>query len=77
MLAGDILARVAANVQRFLAAIRARRRWEARFGFALAPDGDLNAAFGGRTIWLDTPFGRLPFTRRGDIAPKSGVCVSF
>ena len=43
---------------------------------ALAPDSNLNTASGTRTIWLDTPFGRLPFTRQGDIAPKSGFGLS-
>ncbi len=72
VLAGKPPEAVAANIQRFLAAIRARRLWDARFGMALAPDSNLNTASGSRTIWLDTPFGRLPFIRQGDIAPKSG-----
>ena len=76
VLAGDVPPAVAANVQRFLRVIRARRRWEARFGVALAPDSNLNTASDSRTIWLDTPFGRLPFTRQGDVDPKSGIGVS-
>ena len=75
-LAGDMPAAAAANVQRFLRIIRARRRWEARFGVALAPDSNLNSASGNRTIWLDTPFGRLPFMQGRDSAPESGVGVS-
>ena len=67
---------MAANIDRFLDMIRARRRWQARFGAAIAPDSNLNAASGARTILLDTPFGRLPFTRRGDISPKSGLGLS-
>ena len=76
VLAGKPPAAVAANVQRFLGVMRARRRWEAHFGMAVAPDSNLNAASGDKTIWLDTIFGRLPFTRQGDIAPKSGLGVS-
>ena len=76
VLAGDVPPAVAANIQSFLNVIRARRRWEASFGMAVAPDSNLNAASGERTVFLDTPFGRLPFTRQGDIAPKSGLGVS-
>ena len=76
VLAGALPPAVVANVQRFLGLIRARRRWEARFGMALAPDSNLNTASGTRTIWLDTPFGRLPFTRSAETAPKSGFGVS-
>ena len=66
----------AANIQRYLGTIRARRRWEARFALALAPDSNLNTVSRARTIRLDTPSGRLPFTRSGDIAPKSGLGLS-
>ena len=76
VLAGDVPVAVAANVQRFLRAIRARRRWDARFGFALAPDSNLNTASENRTIYLDTPFGRLPFTLDESNARESGVGVS-
>ena len=77
VLAGGLPPTVAANVQRFLRTIRARRRWEARFGVALAPDSNLNTASGTRRIWLDTPFGRFPFTREEGTAPRSGVGVSI
>ncbi len=76
VLAGRPPPPVVANIVRFLRIMRARRRWEASFGMAVAPDSNLNAASGERTIFLDTPFGRLPFTRQGDIAPKSGLGVS-
>ncbi len=76
VLAGTPPPPVVANIVRFLRTMRARRRWEAYFGAALAPDSNLNAASGERTIFLDTPFGRLPFTRQGDIAPKSGLGLS-
>ena len=76
VLAGRPAPIVVANVQRFLRIMRARRRWQARSGLAVAPDSNINAASGTRTIWLDTPFGRLPFRRSGDIEPKSGLGVS-
>ncbi len=76
VLAGDIPAAVAANVQRFLRAIRARRKWDARFGFALAPDSNLNAASENRTIWLDAFGQRLPFRLSDDTARQSGIGVS-
>ena len=77
VLAGRPPEPVAVNIIRFLRVMRARRRWEAHFGAAIAPDSNLNAASGERTIFLDTIFGRLPFTRQGDIAPKSGLGVSI
>ena len=77
VLAGRPPAPVALNIQRFLRTMRARRRWDAYFGMAIAPDSNLNAASSESTIWLDTPVGRLPFTRQGDYAPKSGLGVSM
>ncbi len=77
VLAGDLPPAVAANIRRFLNIMRSRRRWTAHFGAAIAPDSNLNAASGSRTIFVDTPFGRLPFTRQGDIAPRSGLGVSL
>ena len=77
VLAGRPPAAVAANVRRFLLMLRGRRRWAARFGFAVAPDSNLNTASGTRTIFLDFGGQRLPFTRQGDVAPKSGFGVSI
>ena len=76
VLAGKPPPQVVANIVRFLRIMRARRRWTAHFGMAVAPDSNLNAASGERTVFLDTPFGRLPFMRQGDVAPKSGLGVS-
>ena len=76
VLAGRPPAAVAANIVRFLGIMRARRRWEAHFGAAIAPDSNLNTASGSRTILLDTPFGRLPFTLDDGASRKSGVGVS-
>ena len=75
VLAGNPPAAVALNVGRFLAEIRARKRWSVRVGAALAPDSNISSRSGERTILIDTPFGRLPFTYRGD-KPQSGVGVA-
>ena len=72
-LAGRPSPSVVINIQRFLRIIRERRRWRGQFGLSVAPDSNLNSASDARTVWLDTPFGRLPFQRGGDIDPKSGV----
>ena len=80
VLAGEVPPEpVVVNITRFLRVMRARRRWEAHFGAAVAPDSNPgNAASGERTVFLDTPFGRLPFTRQGDPAkPESGIGVSI
>ena len=68
---------VVANIQRIMGIMRARRRWKGRFGLAIASDSNLNTASGARTIGLDTPFGRLPFERSGNIEPKSGLGLSL
>ena len=77
VLAGKPPEAVTVNIQRFLNIMRARRRWEAQFGAAIAPDSNLNAASGERTIFLDTVFGRLPFTLDDPATPKSGLGLSF
>ena len=77
VLAGELPPPVVANINRFLGIMRARRRWEANLGFAIAPDSNLNTASRETTIWLDTRFGRLPFTRsEEDTTPKSGIGIS-
>ncbi len=72
VLAGGPPPAVAANVRRFLAAMRARKRWTARFGVALASDSNINAASEDDTIRL---FG-LPFRRAADAGPKPGLGVA-
>ena len=69
VLASKPPAAVAKNVQRYLDAIRARRRWDAHFGFALAPDSNVNAASSADVVWL---YG-LPFTVTDESKPSSGV----
>ncbi len=76
VLAGRPPPAVAANVARFLRTMRARRRWQARFGFAVAPDSNLNTASDTRTIFLDVFGQRLPFTLDDDSSRKSGIGVS-
>ncbi len=68
VMAGDIPPAVAANVQRFLNAIRSRKRWTVYFGFALAPDTNIGQVSEQRIIEL---FG-LPFQRDNE-PPTSGV----
>ena len=76
VLAGQPPAAAAANVNRFLAAMRARRQWSAYFGIAIAPDSNINAASGSDIIYLDTAFGRLPFERDAASKAQSGLGVS-
>ena len=77
VLASKPPAPVAANIQRFLNAIRARRRWQAWFGLSIAQDSNLNTASENRTIWLDTAFGRFPFLRDEESTPKSGYGLAL
>ena len=68
VLAGAPPPAMAANIRRYLREIRARRRWSARFGLALAPDSNLNAASDHDVIYI---FG-LPFRRGPEAGAKSG-----
>lgn len=77
VLAGDIPEAVAANVRRFLNAIRARKTWHVRFGMGLAPDSNIGASSGERTVMIDTLFGRLPFTLNDPNEKESGVGLSI
>ena len=63
--------RLSPNVNRFLAEIRARRRWSAHFGFALAPDSNIGAGSDERFINI---YG-LPFRRDREELVSSGVGV--
>ena len=75
VLAGEPPPPVALNVNRFLAEIRARKRWSIRVGAALAPDSNISSRTDEGTIVLDTPFGRLPFTVQ-DNERESGVGIA-
>ena len=69
VLAGDIPAVMAANVGRYLRAIRARRRWRGFFSFAFAPDSNINSAPDIDIVRI----GRLPFLLSEDARASSGV----
>ena len=73
VLAGeDLPLGVTENIRRFLAEIRAGRRWDMQFGMALAPDSNLGSTSDVRIIYI---FG-LPFERDEESLKKSGVGVS-
>ena len=76
VLAGDIPKPVAANVRRFLNAIRARKQWSARFGMGIAPDSNITASSGGRTIMIPVLGQVLPFTLDEPSEEESGVGLS-
>ena len=69
VLAGKPPEPVVANVRSFLNQIRARRRWNLRLGFALAPDTNIGGSSDDRFIYI---FG-LPFRRDATELTKSGV----
>ena len=74
VLAGDPPEAVAANVQRFLAQIRARRRWTAYLGASFAPDTNIGATSDEEIIYI---LG-LPFVRdNADKLVTSGVGASL
>ena len=72
VLAGKPPAAVALNVNRFLNAIRARKRWSLRVGMALAPDSNIGAASDERIIYIHG----LPFRRDAEKLTTSGIGVS-
>lgn len=76
VLAGNIPPAVATNVRFFLDAIRARRRWQIRFGVGVAPDSNIGASSGGRTIMIDFGGRRLPFVLKEPAVKESGIGVS-
>ena len=72
VLAGNPPAPVVAKVQSFLAQIRARRRWDLRGGFALAPDTNIGATSEERIIYISG----LPFVRDAEELSTSGIGLS-
>ncbi len=72
VLAGKPPPSVAANVQRFLSEIRARRRWSMDAGFALAPDTNIGGTSDEEIIYIRG----LPFRRDAEDLTTSGVGVS-
>ena len=75
-LAANPPAPVVANVNRHLAAIRARKRWSGYFGMALAPDSNIGAASSSETVELDFGGQRLPFTL-DDGGEQSGIGLAI
>ena len=73
VLAGKPPAGVALNVNRFLAEIRARKRWTLRVGMALAPDTNLGGSSGDDIIWIPVGGQRLPFTLDQPAQEDSGI----
>ncbi len=69
VLAGRPSPAMAANIQRFLGAIRARRRWTGHFGATLAPDSNINAASDEKVIYIRG----LPFHRDAAGTARSGL----
>ena len=76
VLAGGVPAPVAANVQRFLNQIRARRRWSFNLGAALAPDSNIGAGSDERIIYIPIGGANLPFRRDAEELTTSGIGVS-
>ena len=72
VLAGNPPAGVVDNVRRFLAEIRARRRWSLYVGFALAPDTNIGGTSDERIIHING----LPFRRDTEELTTSGIGVS-
>ena len=72
VLAGRPPAPVVANVQRFLAEIRARRRWTMYLGAAMSPDSNIGGASDERIIYIND----LPFRRDAEELTTSGIGVS-
>ena len=72
VLAGNPPAVVVDNVRRFLAEIRARRRWSLYAGFALAPDTNIGGTSDERIIHING----LPFRRAAEELTTSGIGVS-
>ncbi len=72
VLAGNPPEPVVVNIRRFLAEIRARRRWTMYFGAALAPDSNIGGSSDEEIIYIFD----LPFRRTATELTTSGVGVS-
>ena len=70
-LVGRPPAALAANVQRFLTIMRARKRWNGYFGFSVSPDTNINAASDAEIIYIQG----LPFRRGQQGRVSSGLGI--
>lgn len=66
----DLPAAVAANVERFLTALRARRGWSAGLTVAILPDSNVNA---GTTLHSVTLYGLPGFVPAEELQQRSGI----
>lgn len=73
VLAGKPPKAMVANINRFLRLIRARRRWQAHFGFSIAPDTNIGAVSDSEIIYI---YG-LPFRRNEFDGESSGMGFVF
>ena len=71
VLGGNPERAVVANINNYLAAMRARKRWTARAGAAFAPDTNIGAASEADTLYI---YG-LPFRRDAETTSGIGVAV--
>ncbi len=76
VLAGKPPAGVALNVNRFLGAMRARKRWSLRVGAAVAPDTNIGAGSSERIIYIPFAGQLLPFRRDQAELTTSGIGLS-
>ncbi len=77
VLAGKPPPNMEANIRRFIGEMRARRRWSAHFGMALASDSNPGAASADDTIDISLFGQTLPFRVGEDSGPKPGLGVSM
>ncbi len=71
VLTGDLPSPIVSKVRRFLSVMQARRRWDAYFGFSIAPDTNINAASDAQFIYING----LPFRRSGIGQASSDIGV--
>ena len=76
VLAGNPPPAMEVNIRRFLGEMRARKRWTARFGVALASDSNPGAASADDTVHIHIFGQSLPFRRASDAGPKPGLGVA-
>ncbi len=81
VLASDLPAPVVANVENFLAQIRARRSWQFGFNFALLPDSNVNQGTSAQTVEIGpsplTNGNPSQWTLSSDARETSGIGVQW